>query len=39
MRIEAPEVGGAVGGAGLPAGGDVDPVGFFSLARFSGSLN
>lgn len=29
---------GAVGGAGLPAGGDVEPAGFFSLPRFSGSL-
>lgn len=29
---------GAAGGAGLPAGGDVEPAGFFSLTRFSGSL-
>lgn len=36
--MEAVEAEGAVGGAGLPAGGDVDPAGFFSLTRFSGSL-
>lgn len=36
--MEAVEAGGAAGGAGLPAGGDVEPAGFFSQTRFSGSL-
>lgn len=31
-------MGGAAGGAGLPAGGEVEPAGFFSPTRFSGSL-
>lgn len=36
--MEAVVAGGATGGAGLPAGGDVEPAGFFSLTRFSDSL-
>lgn len=36
--MEAVEAEGTAGGAGLPAGGDVEPAGFFSLTRFSGSL-
>lgn len=36
--MEEVEAVGAVEGAGLTAGGDVEPVGFFSMTRFSGSL-